>query len=293
MAGKYTVNEVEERTKVPASTLRQWERRYGFPLPERSDSGYRLYSDLDLDQIEGMKRHIEDGVPASRAAELVKHQSVAPTGPRASQTLTQELLDALIDLDEARADEVLSEAHALHTVETVMLELMQGVMRELGERWHRGDINTTTEHFASQYLQGRLRSLLSLTPSHSKAAAVVVACAPHDQHELGALMLAVFSKRAGYRVYYVGADTPVADLAEMAASLKPAAVLVSASLSASAERLVEEREHLKGIAPVVVFGGAAFDKRPELARSLGGWYLSNDLSEAVQALSDLLEKVKL
>ena len=293
MAGKYTVNEVEERTKVPASTLRQWERRYGFPLPERSDSGYRLYSDLDLDQIEGMKRYIEDGVPTSRAAELVKHQSVAPAGPRAGQALTDELLDALIHLDETRADEVLSEAHALHTVETVMLELMQGVINELGARWHRGDINTTTEHFASQYLQGRLRSLLSLVPSRSKAAAVVVACAPQDQHELGALMLAILLKRAGYRVYYVGANTPVVALAEMAASLKLAAVLVSASLSASAERLVEAREDLRGIAPVVVFGGAAFDNRPELARSLGGWYLSNDLSEAVQAFSDLLEKVKL
>lgn len=293
MAGKYTVNEVEERTKVPASTLRQWERRYGFPLPERSDAGYRLYSELDLEQIEGMKSYIEDGVPASRAAELVKHQSAAPTGPRASGALSDELLAALIALDESRADEILSEAHALHTVETVMLELMQGVMFELGERWHRGEINTTTEHFASQYLQGRLRSLLSLTPARSKAAAVIVACAPQDQHELGALMLAVLLKRAGYRTYYVGADTPVRDLAEMAESLKPVAVMVSASLTASADRLVEARELFQNLAPVVVFGGAAFDKRPELARSLGGSYLSNNLSEAVREFTTLLEKVNL
>ncbi len=292
MAGKYTVNEVEERTKVPASTLRQWERRYEFPLPERSDAGYRLYSDLDLEQIEGMKRYIEDGVPASRAAELVKHQSVAPTGPRASQALVRELLAAFLALDEVRADEVLSEAHALHTVETVMLELMRGVVTELGERWHRGDINATTEHFASQYLQGRLRSLLSLTPGRRKATAVIVACAPQDQHELGALMLAVLLKRAGYRVYYVGAATPVPDLAEMAATIKPAAVMVSASLSASADALVAARDRLQNLAPVVVFGGGAFDQRPELARSLGGKYLSSDISEVVKSLVSLLEKVK-
>ncbi|CAN5897054.1 cobalamin-dependent protein [soil metagenome] len=293
MAGKYTVNEVEERTKVPASTLRQWERRYGFPLPERSDSGYRLYSDLDLTQIENMKTHIGDGVPASRAAELVKHQSVVPTGPRASQALTDELLAALIALDEARADEVLSEAHALHTVETVMLELMQGAVNELGERWHRGEVNAATEHFASQYLQGRLRALFSLTPSRCKAAAVIVACAPYDQHELGALMLAVLLKRAGYRIYYVGANTPVADLAEMARTVRATAVMVSASLSASVDRLVEARDHFQELAPVVVFGGAAFDKRPELARSLGGRYLSNDLSAIASQLGALLEKVNL
>lgn len=292
MAGKYTVNEVEERTKVPASTLRQWERRYGFPLPERAESGYRLYSELDLEQIEGMKRYIEDGVPASRAAELVKHQSMAPAGPRASQALVEDLLNALVTLDEARADQILSEAHALHTVETVLLELIRGVTTELGERWHRGEINTTTEHFASQYFQGRLRSLLSLTPSRSKAASVIVACAPQDQHELGALMLAVLLKRAGYRVYYVGASTPVPDLAETAEVVKPAAVMVSASLDTSAAHLLEARDYFKTLAPVVVFGGAAFDKRPELARSLGGWYLSNDLSEVVELFTDLLEKVK-
>ncbi|MEX2501217.1 MAG: MerR family transcriptional regulator, partial [Trueperaceae bacterium] len=70
--GKFTVHEVEERTDVPAATLRQWERRYGCPKPERSTSGYRLYADVDLRVIETMKRYIDDGVPASRAADLVR-----------------------------------------------------------------------------------------------------------------------------------------------------------------------------------------------------------------------------
>ena len=82
--GKFTVNEVEERTKVPAGTLRQWERRYGFPCPERSDSGYRLYSEDDIRSIETMKHHIADGIPASRAAELVKEVPRDP-GPDAGR----------------------------------------------------------------------------------------------------------------------------------------------------------------------------------------------------------------
>ena len=35
MQGKYTIAEVEERTGVASATLRQWERRYGFPKPQR------------------------------------------------------------------------------------------------------------------------------------------------------------------------------------------------------------------------------------------------------------------
>ena len=132
--GKYTVNEVEERTKVPASTLRQWERRYGFPKPDRADSGYRLYSDADVAHIETMKFHIADGVPASRAAELVKF-TLSARGSRSLREMRETLVGAFRAFDEAQANEILSEAHALHTVEGVLLELFQGAMEDIGALW--------------------------------------------------------------------------------------------------------------------------------------------------------------
>lgn len=277
MTGKYTVNEVEERTKVPASTLRQWERRYGFPMPERSESGYRLYSERDLQQIEAMKRHIEDGVPASRAADLVQQLGVASKGPRPTQDLCKELVNALLDLDDVRADEILSEAHALHSVETVMLELLRNAMVEIGQRWHDNKIRTTTEHFASQYVQGRLRTLLGLSPKLNKSAAIIVACAPGDQHELGALIIAVMLRRTGYRVYYLGADTPIEDLVEMAETLKPLAVMVSASVKESVLQLLSKRDCFQRMKTKIIFGGLGFQSQPELARSIGGTYFEGDI----------------
>ena len=292
MQGKYTVNEVEERTKVPASTLRQWERRYGFPMPARSESGYRLYSDRDLGQIEAMKRYIADGVPASRAAELVKQVGAVRPVSGSSGGLSEHLVNALVNLDEARADKVLSEAYALHPVETVMLELMKGAIREIGRRWHAGEVPVTTEHFASAYLRGRLWTLFHTAADTLNAPAVVVACAPGDRHELGALMLAVTLRRGGYRVYFIGADTPLPDLAELARSLRPAAVFISVAMPECLEPLKAGRSHLDKMAPVVAFGGAAIDGKPEIARSLGGHYLTNDLSRVVERLSAQLEQVR-
>ena len=292
MQGKYTVNEVEERTKVPASTLRQWERRYGFPMPARSESGYRLYGDRDLGQIEAMKRYIADGVPASRAAELVKQGGVTRSASGSTGGLSEQLVSALVDLDEARADRVLSEAYALHTVETVMLELIQQAICEIGQRWHAGDVPVTTEHFASAYLRGRLWTLFHTTTNASAAPAVVVACAPGDRHELGALMLAVTLRRGGYRVYFIGADTPLPDLAELAQSLRPAAVFVSVAMPEHLEPLKAGRSYFDKMAPVVAFGGAAVENKPEIARSLGGYYLTNDLSQVVERLSAQLEQVR-
>jgi len=286
--GKYTVNEVEERTGVPAATLRQWERRYGFPLPERSDSGYRLYGDDDLRHIRAMKQHVDDGVPASRAAEMVRAAEAQAHGPRPLASLTDDLVEALVELDEARADRLVGEAHALHPLEDVVLTLFKDTMFELGRRWHDGLIATTTEHFASSYIQGRLRQLMSLAGHNRQGQRVIVACAPHDQHEIGAMMLAVMLRRDGYHVYYVGANTPVADLAHMAQAVQPVAVMVSASSSDSVHALMDQRTHLRGSAPLVVFGGHGFDEDPRRVEPLGGVYLGADIVTVLGRLPQLL-----
>jgi methanogenic corrinoid protein MtbC1 len=282
--GKYTVNEVEERTGVPATTLRQWERRYGLPLPERSESGYRLYGDVDLEDIRAMKAHVDDGVPASRAAAMVKERAQPLAGPRPIAGLRQDLVEALVALDDARADRILSEAHALHTVEAVVLDLLQNTMLELGQMWHDGKIATTTEHFASSYVHGRLRALLALAGQHRDGPGVIVACAPLDQHELGALMLAVMLRRNGYSVYFVGANTPVEDLAAMAHELKPLAVMISASSIDAIQQLIHKRRHLEGIAPVLALGGYGFNADPTLVEKVGGRYLGASVPEALEHL---------
>lgn len=282
--GKYTVNEVEERSKVPASTLRQWERRYGFPKPERSSSGYRLYSDMDIANIEAMKRHIADGIPASRAAELVKRREISVESPRSLPLLGEELVAAFVEFDEDKADAIFNEAHALYTVEVVMLELIQPVLTDIGQRWHKsdfgGNLGIATECFASNYIYGRLRALLNISRNSHSSKAVLVACAPGEHHELEALMLAVLLQRTGYRVYYLGANTPFAAIDEMAAALSPAAIMISASTLEVANQLKTSRRMLADMAPVVTLGGAAFDKQPELAKLLGGQYLAPNIREA-------------
>lgn len=289
MTGKYTVTEVEERTKVAASTLRQWERRYGFPLPERSEAGYRLYSDRDLEHILAMKRYIDDGVPASRAAELVQKVPPASEGPRPVAQLTEELVTALEAFDELRAEVVLSEAFALHPVETVLLDVLRPAMVAIGEDWHSGAIRTTTEHFASNYVQARLRSLLTLVGPERGNRRVIVACAPGERHEIGPLILAVLLRRAGYRTVFLGADTPAEDLIDLLRHFRPDALLLSALLPESLERLCHESERLREAAGKLVFGGQAFEARPEVARSLGGTFLGNDLREVIGRLGELLE----
>ncbi len=293
MKGKYTVNEVEERTSVPATTLRQWERRYGFPQPERSESGYRLYDEIDLERIGVMKRYIDDGVPASRAASLVKQASVDiavdTRSPRSLLFLHQDLTKVLINLDEAKALELINEAYALYSVESVMFEVMMPAMVDLGDLWHQGKINSTIEHFATSFIQGRLHALLGFSPNVRNAPAVILACAPNEQHQLALLMLAVCLRRNGYGVYFVGANTPILDLVEMSKKVNPVAVMISASTPTILESLSQFRDSLKDIKGYLVFGGRAFTQKPEQAKHLGGMYLGSSILEVVDHFDRLIQ----
>jgi MerR family transcriptional regulator, light-induced transcriptional regulator len=289
MKGKYTVNQVEGRTNVPATTLRQWERRYGFPQPERSESGYRLYNDADLQRIGVMKRYIDDGVPASRAASLVKQIEVDIKTPRPLSSLHKNLVETLINLDETRAITTLNEAYALYSVDIVIFEVLAPSIIEIGDLWHQAKINVTTEHFASSFIAGRLHALLSFSPNILNAPSVIVACAPQEQHELAALMLAVCLRRAGYGVYFVGANTPIDDLVEMTQKILPVAVMISASTPKSLVALEESQALLKTIHSHLVFGGRVFLNNPELAKHLGGIYLGQDIPKVVEHFDRLIQ----
>lgn len=290
MPGKYTVKEVEERTGVPSSSLRQWERRYGFPQPQRSESGYRYYSEADVAAIGRMRQLVADGVPPSRAATMVKDAEIAPARPRSADDLARELADELVRLDADAADLTLSSAIALHPLDVVLLEVTRPALVRIGNLWHAGKIDVATEHFASNFVQGRLRSLLRLLAGDQTGPLVVVACAPAEQHEMGALILALMLKRSGFRVIYLGANTPAPDLAALAEEQKADAVLLSLSTREPVVAVRRERALLRSLPMLLVLGGEALNQAPELAEEVGGVFLGNDVRQVVDELRSIIDK---
>ncbi|NJK46761.1 MAG: MerR family DNA-binding transcriptional regulator, partial [Pleurocapsa sp. SU_196_0] len=255
----FTAGEVEERTGVPATTLRQWERRYGLPNPQRTPSGYRLYSQNDIALIEFFKTKISQGISVSRAAQLYSLERSLPSlqnapselHPRAASptTLVTQLVDSTINGDSLKADKILAQAHATMPVENVVLDLIQPTLVEVGERWHRGEITVAHEHQSTHYLRGKLHHLLELAGSPRHGPTVVLACPPGEWHEIGALSIAIFLRRAGIRTHYLGADTPIVDLARFAREVKASAIMLSATSSEVVDGLRSQAHLLREVVP--------------------------------------------
>ncbi len=292
----FTASEVETRTSVPATTLRQWERRYGIPSPERTPSGYRMYSPLDVECIEFIKNHILDGIPVSRATQLWRdapkaqnnQERVHPRAMPASQ-LVEAMVLATLEGDMTKAEKVLAQGHATMPVEDVVLNIIQPSLIEIGEKWHRGEITIAHEHQATSFIKGRMLQLFEMAGSPRGGPVAVIACGPNEYHEIGALAIGIFLRRAGIRTHYLGANMPIVDLARFSREVRATAVMLSVGSAENVDALRAQIHLLQEVVPTLVFGGRVFNERPSLAQELGGIYVGNNAEQARDYLLEVLE----
>lgn len=225
-AGALRIGELSRRTGVSPELLRAWERRYGLLHPTRSTGGLRLYAPDDLARVQAMQQHLAEGFAAAEAATLAA-RATAPDGEIATPDARDALADALARFDDGAAHAAFDALLARLSVDTLLRDVLVPYLHELGERWERGEASIAQEHFAATLLRGRLLGLargwgLGIGP------VAVLACAPGEQHDLGLLAFGLTLRARGWRIVYLGADTPIASVADTVQSFDPAFVVVSA-----------------------------------------------------------------
>jgi MerR family transcriptional regulator, light-induced transcriptional regulator len=230
--GLLRIGELSRRSGVSPELLRAWERRYGLLRPTRSPGGLRLYSADDLSRVREMQQHLAGGLAAAEAAALAASsadEQVAPS-PRLPATARAELAAALDAFDEPRAQSTLDQLLSEATVERVLTDVILPFLEELGERWQRGEVSVAQEHFSTSVLRGRLLGLArgwgrGLGPE------ALLACVPGERHELGLMAFGLALRSHGWRIAYLGSDTPLETINEAADALEPSLVVLSAVTS--------------------------------------------------------------
>ncbi len=260
MEGSLRIGELSRRSGVSPELLRAWERRYGLLRPMRSAGGLRLYSGEDVERVNAMRRHLDDGLAAAEAAALALRAGAAadaaPQTPAFDPARTRAELGAALDaFDEAEAQAVLDRSLAAATLDALLAEVVLPYLHELGERWQRAEVSVAQEHFASGVLRGRLLSLARGWGLGSGPVAVL-ACLPGEHHDLGLIAFGLALRARGWRVVYLGPDTPI-DTAGSAADGFPAPLVVLQSVDG--DRLRRALRALRSLAARhrVALGGAA------------------------------------
>lgn len=294
----FNTKAVARETGVPPDTFRAWERRYGIPCPQRTPGGHRLYSERDIAIIRWLRDRTAEGMNISHAIMLLSSVTEEPSqqiesgGARAIERMVDELVAALTTFDAQHAERLVSEAFALYPFEHVLLDLIQPVMVEVGERWHRGEINVAAEHFTTEFVRRKLAGLLNVFENNAQRETIVVGCAPQELHDLGVMFASLFLVRRGWHVVYLGPQVPLADMLETVQKVRPQLVCLSASTLETAMNLLEVARAMQKEFPTVRFGygGRIFNVNPELCAAIPGTFLGHDARELIETVSSIMAR---
>lgn len=258
-AGFLRIGELSKRTGVSPELLRAWERRYHVLLPTRSEGGFRLYSVDDEARVRAMKRHLAAGVSAAEAARLaLESPDEAPSG-EVRPALAEQAADlalALDAMDGAGAGDALDRLLATYSVELVLREAILPYLRELGERWERGDASVVQEHMASNLIRARLLTLAQGW-ERGRGPTAILACMPDEQHDLGLMVLGLALFRLGWKIIFLGANTPLESLIAETDVIQPRIVVLIGLLPERFEGTEQRLAELAASAPVAIAGAGA------------------------------------
>jgi MerR family transcriptional regulator, light-induced transcriptional regulator len=281
----WSIADVERETGLGKDTLRVWERRYGFPCPERDPQGERVYP---LDQVERLR--------------LIKRVLDAGHRPGKVATLTIEALKALLaSVPRARAPLRLAVPGTPHGEETDTLtpwvrwlsedrtdllkqSLQQQVLRQglgqtveqlvaplcvrVGEEWLRGGLSVYQEHLFTETVQSVLREAMASVDagavSMQQRPRVLLTTTPGEPHGLGLLMAECFFAMEGCTRFVLGVSTPVTDIVLAARQLRIDVLALSYSAYAARREVGESLRQLSAQLPAGVevwVGGAGSSLR--------------------------------
>ena len=135
---------------------------------------------------------------------------------------------ALDTFDEPAAQGVLDRLVSDLSVPAVLRDIVLPFLAELGQRWEQGTASIAQEHFASNLIRGRLAGL-ARGRGDGRGPRAILACPPAEMHDLALMIFGIALNRAGWRIDYLGADTPVGELAGAVHAQRPDLVVLAAT----------------------------------------------------------------
>lgn len=259
----YRIKTVEKLTGLSRNTITAWERRYELLEPLKDGSGYRIYSDEDVQTLLRVRSLLDEGFQISEIVLRLRKESIPLTVNTNESVLTSwrgELLKCLLSYHRSGADMIaarLLDIPYRQRIDEVFLPLL----RDIGDGWEEGRVSIAQEHFSSAYIRELLVSIYrTIEDGYRLGPVAICASYPGDPHEIGLLAVSIHLSLCGYRVVYLGADLPFDEIPRVAEQQQASLVCLSVFSADDPHKIEQNAEQLLQHLPpevCVVFGGPA------------------------------------
>ena len=216
-----SIADVERETGLGKDTLRAWERRYGFPVPQRDASGTRGYPRALVDRLARIRRALLAGqrpgrllaMPPAELDALLAELEPAPGAASAALDISQGLA-ALRAGGASALRHWFTRGLARMGLAAFVVEGVAPLTAAIGEAWADGQIAVYEEHLYSEVLESVLRAALAPFQAGLELhkPRVLLTTVPGEVHGLGLLMAEALMTLEACHCLPLGTQTPLDDI---------------------------------------------------------------------------------
>lgn len=220
----YKINAVSKLLDMPTVTIRSWETRYHAITPKRTESGHRVYTEENVNDLKWLKKQVQDHkMSVSQAVQLLKihkgeiekEQLIDNTINHSFEAQINELFEATLHFDSERCNQLFDLYFSQFHYKTVFYSIVVPLMYKVGDAWEKGELSVIKEHMISNIVLQRAINFFTIFHSSPVLPKVIAICPEGEHHQLGLILFTLFLKEQHYPVYYIGADTPLDGLDEL------------------------------------------------------------------------------
>ena len=218
----YTMSQVETLTGIKSHTLRVWEKRYDILKPERTDSNIRYYSDAEVRKLLNITILLNNGYRISKINDLSEedfHEQVLDLGSKFSEKYEDDvnsLIISMLELDETAFNYIFQQNILSNGLMSTMTNLIYPFLNQIGMLWATNKAIPFQEHFISNLIRQKIIAEIDdIIISDVDAPKIVMFLSEKEDHEIGLLLGYFIAKKMGWKVYYLGQNVPLDNIAKL------------------------------------------------------------------------------
>jgi len=275
----FQIGFVSSQTGLSTHVIRAWERRNKAIQPQRSATGRRLFSRVDINRLLLLKQAVRKGHSISHIAGLEQSELMALSGTAAElpgarlvdsatppntfirETITN-CVEAISILDGNTLYHLLKQAAVSCSRQVLLDAIFKPLMEVVGQRWSDGAGRIVHGHFAAGIVHAQLINMLGHPSSGEYEKPCLLIATPAGQCcYLGALSVAVLAQDHGWHPVFIGSNLPAEEIAAAHAMLTPQLMALSITCRVNDGFMLSELKRLCDLVdeqcPLVIGGQAS------------------------------------
>ena len=295
----FNIAAVERDTGLSKDVLRMWERRYGFPAPERDSNGERNYPADQVERLRLIKRLMDAGhrpgklmaTPSDELAALTPRRPAARArgAEEASPDLDQ-LLTLIKQHDAPGYRHAMQQRLARQGMQRFVQDTVAPLTHRVGEAWEDGSFEVFEEHLFTELTKRLLRQAIAGLPGGSGRPRILLTSVPEEQHVLGLLMAETLFTLEGAECIPLGTQMPLLEIARAASAHRVDIVALSFSAAFPHRQISGLLQQLRMVLPAELTlwaGGSGIQRIPPTP----GIELLTSLDQSASAIQEWRQRM--